>query len=112
MVSYLITMFLGKHPVGSLPALSAHSLASNRQLALLESAEEGNYFSTKECAGREDQSQESSLQSGHATDQATAPCELQGKQVVFPLILQALSQQYCYLVWQIPHQVLSTKCFF
>ena len=49
MVSYLTTLFLGKPPRGSLPVLSAHSFASNPQLALLESAEEGNYFSRKEC---------------------------------------------------------------
>ena len=55
-VSYLTTLFLGKPPGGSLLVLSAHSFASNLQLALLESAEEENYFSTKECAGREDRS--------------------------------------------------------
>ena len=38
-VSYLTTQFLGKPPGGSLPVLSTHSF------------EEGNYFSTKECAG-------------------------------------------------------------
>ena len=50
MVSYITTLFLGKPLGGSLPVLSANSLASNLQLALLESAEKGNYFSTKECA--------------------------------------------------------------
>ena len=40
MVSYLI-LFLVKTPRGSLPVLSAHSLANNRKSALLESAEEG-----------------------------------------------------------------------
>ena len=48
MVSYLTTLFLGKPPRGSLPVLSAHSFDSNQQLALLESAEEGNYLSMKE----------------------------------------------------------------
>ena len=43
----LITLFLGKPPGGSLPVLSAHYFASNRQLALLESTEEGNYFLRK-----------------------------------------------------------------
>ena len=42
MVSYLTTLFLGKPPGGSLLVLSAHSFASNGQLALLESVDEGN----------------------------------------------------------------------
>ena len=45
MFSYLITLVLGKG--GSLPVLRAHSFASNRQLALLESAEEGICFPGK-----------------------------------------------------------------
>ena len=73
MVSYLNTQFLSKPPGGSLPVLSAHSFASIRQVALLESAEEGNYFSTKECARREDRSLDCCLGSGPATDRATAP---------------------------------------
>ena len=40
-------LFLGKPPGGSSPVLSAHSFASTRQLALLESAEEGNIFPQK-----------------------------------------------------------------
>ena len=54
--------------------LSAHSFASNRQLALLESAVEGNYFSTKDCTGSEDGSRNSPLRSIHAIEQATMPC--------------------------------------
>ena len=52
--SHLTTLFPGKPPRDTFPVLSARSFTSNQQLALLESAEEGNYFSTKECAGRED----------------------------------------------------------
>ena len=37
----------------------------------LESEEQGNYNSTKECAGREDQSRDCCMRSGHATDQAS-----------------------------------------
>ena len=70
--SYFTSLFLGKPPGGSLPVLSAHSFASNRQLALLESAEEGKLFQER-CAGREDRSRDRCLQSGHATDQVTAP---------------------------------------
>ena len=44
MISYLTTLFLGKPPGGNLPVLSAHSFASNCQLALLESTEERNIF--------------------------------------------------------------------
>ena len=49
-VSYLTTLFLGKSPGGSLPVLSAHSFASNLQLAFLN---QGNreIFSMQECAG-------------------------------------------------------------
>ena len=43
MVSYLTKLFLGKPPRGSLPVLSVHSLASNRQLVVLESAG-GKFF--------------------------------------------------------------------
>ena len=68
MVSYLTTLFLGKPPGGNLPVFSAHSFAINSQLALLESVEEGNYFSMKECAGHEDRSRDRCLQRGHATD--------------------------------------------
>ena len=50
MVSFLTTLFLGKPPGGSLPVFSAHLFARNRQLALLQSVEEGNKFSTNECA--------------------------------------------------------------
>ena len=42
--SYLTTLFLGKPPGGILPVLSGHSFASNRQIPLLESVEEGNCF--------------------------------------------------------------------
>ena len=42
-VSYQITLLLGKPPRGSLPGLSAYSLASKFQLAPLESAGAGNY---------------------------------------------------------------------
>ena len=45
------------------------------QLALLESGEEGNYFSPKESAGH-NQPQDRCLRSGHATDRATAGLEL------------------------------------
>ena len=56
-ISSSCTLFLDKPPSGSLPVhvLSAHSFTSSCQLALLDSAEEGNYFSTKECAGHENQ---------------------------------------------------------
>ena len=74
MVSDLTTLFLGKPLAGSLPVLSAHSFASNRQLALLESAEDGKKISTKQkCTGREDQSRDRCLRIGHTTDRATAP---------------------------------------
>ena len=43
-LSYLSTLFLGKPPRGSLSVFSAIILPSNRQLAFLESAEEGNLF--------------------------------------------------------------------
>ena len=46
---------------------------TTKKLALLESAEEGNQFSTKECARREDRSRDYCLRSGHATDRATTP---------------------------------------
>ena len=49
MVSYLTTLFLGRPPGDSLPVLSVQSFAINWKLALLESAEEGICFSTKEC---------------------------------------------------------------
>ena len=69
----LITLFLGKSLGGSLPVFSAHSFASNLQLALLESAEEEDYFSSKECAGCEDRSRDRYLQSGHTTDRNIKP---------------------------------------
>ena len=69
---YLTTPFLDKSPRDSLPVLSAHSFASNCKLAIRESAKEGNNFSTKECAAREDRSRDSCLQSRHATDRPTA----------------------------------------
>ena len=47
MVSYLTILFLGKLPGGSLPVLGANYLASNLQLALLESAEERFFFPRK-----------------------------------------------------------------
>ena len=49
MVSSLTILFLGKPPAGSLPVISAHSFASNLQLALLELAEEGNIFHRRMC---------------------------------------------------------------
>ena len=73
-VSYLTKLFLDKPPGDSLPVLNAHSFASNWQLALLESTEEGNYFSTKECAGREDWSRNPCLRSGYATGSTELPC--------------------------------------
>ena len=49
MISYLTTLFLGKPPGGSLPVLSAHSFASNCQIALLESEEKGKFFDERMC---------------------------------------------------------------
>ena len=54
----LTTLFLDKPPGSSLPVFSAHSLARNVQLALLESAEEGNSFSMNECTGGEGRSRD------------------------------------------------------
>ena len=51
MVRYLTTLILGKPPGGSSPVLSAHSFASNRKLALLESAKEVNYVPDVTIAG-------------------------------------------------------------
>ena len=50
-VNYLKTLYLDKPRGDSLPIFSAHSFASNRQIALEEG---GN--STKECVGREGRS--------------------------------------------------------
>ena len=49
-VSYLTTLFLGKSPGGRLPVLSAHSFASNLQLAFLNQRKR-EIFSMQECAG-------------------------------------------------------------
>ena len=72
MVSYLTILFLGKPPGGSLPVLSTQYMyfSSYLQLALLKSAEEGNY-STKESGGREDRLWDRYLRSGHTNDRAT-----------------------------------------
>ena len=73
---------------------SAHSFASNSQLALLELVEEGNYFSTNECAGRQDRARDCCLRSGHTTDRATMPgkvptdqslCSVQKQNILLPL---------------------------
>ena len=56
MVSFFTTLFLGKPHGGSLPASRAHSFERNRQLAVLESAEDRNEFSTKEFARPEGRS--------------------------------------------------------
>ena len=53
-------------------------------LALLESAEEGNYFSTRECAVHEDWSLDSCLRSRHATDRANAPCSQNLRSLCYP----------------------------
>ena len=76
-VSYLITLFLGKMfkcktPGGSLPALSAHSIVSNGQIALLESAEKGFFFFNERMCRTEGQSRDRCLRS--KPDPATAHC--------------------------------------
>ena len=65
--SILTTLFLGKVYQGSFPEFSAHSFASNQQLALLESAKEGNYFLRTNVPNAMVHFEAAQLRSGHAT---------------------------------------------
>ena len=67
-VSNLTILFLDKPPGGSLPVFSAPSFDSYLQFALLESAEEGNFFSTKECVEWEGQYWDRCLPSKNTTE--------------------------------------------
>ena len=73
------------------------------QLALLESAEEGNYFSMKECAGREDRSWDRCLRGGHATDRATAPGQVWRES---NYVNAHTRLKLCWLCWLFRHVVV------
>ena len=79
---------MGKPPRSSLPVLSAHSFTSNWQLAVLESAEEGNYCPQKNV-------------SDVRIDRGTAACEADRLQTEVPCpglnVIHQLTQTFMLL---------------
>ena len=68
----LLGLCLDISPEGSLLLLGVHSFASNSQLALLESVEEGKHYPRKNVSGARVDLEAAGIRSGHVTDRVSA----------------------------------------